>query len=102
AIYWWMVKFGFAIAGLLSGAIMTLVGFSPDAGVQPEGAVTGLRLFYSGVPILGTAISLLVMRTYDISEERAHEIRAAIERKKAQKSSSAYLPGKLRLLARAG
>lgn len=103
AIYWWMVKFGFAIAGLLSGAIMTLVGFNPDAGVQPEGAVTGLRLFYSGVPILGTLIAMLVMRTYDVTEERAHEIRAAIERKKAaKKSSSAYLPGKLRSLIESG
>jgi GPH family glycoside/pentoside/hexuronide:cation symporter len=30
AIYWWMVKFGFAIAGLLSGAIMELVDFVPS------------------------------------------------------------------------
>jgi GPH family glycoside/pentoside/hexuronide:cation symporter len=49
AIYWWMVKFGFAIAGLLTGSIMSFVGFTPDAATQPEGAVTGLRffLFYS-------------------------------------------------------
>lgn len=103
AIYWWMVKFGFAIAGLLSGAIMTAVGFSPDAGVQPEGAVTGLRLFYSGVPIFGTLIAMLVMRNYDVTEERALEIREAIDRKKGvSKSSSAYLPGKLQLLQKGG
>jgi GPH family glycoside/pentoside/hexuronide:cation symporter len=35
AIYWWMVKFGFAIAGLLSGAIMSFVGFTPGAATQP-------------------------------------------------------------------
>ena len=103
AIYWWMVKFGFAIAGLLSGAIMTLVGFAPDAASQPEGAVDGLRLFFSGVPILGTAIAMLVMRKYDVTEERAHEIRAAIEKKKAaKKGSSAYLPGKLLSLKEKG
>lgn len=82
AIYWWMVKFGFAIAGLLSGAIMTVVGFSPDAATQPEGAVAGLRLFFSGVPILGTVIAMLIMRNYDVTEERSHEIRAEINRKK--------------------
>ncbi len=82
AIYWWMVKFGFAIAGLLSGAIMTFVGFNPDAGAQPESAITGLRLFYSGVPILGTAIAMFVMRNYDLTEERANEIRRVIERNK--------------------
>lgn len=103
AIYWWMVKFGFAIAGLLSGAIMTLVGFSPDAGTQPEGAVDGLRLFFSGVPILGTVIAMVVMNNYDVTEEKAREIRTAIERKKAaKKSSSAYSPGKLLTLKEKG
>ena len=82
AIYWWMVKFGFAIAGLLSGAIMTLVGFSPSAAVQPEGAVDGLRLFYSGVPIFGTLLAMWVMRDYDLDEERATEVHAELERRK--------------------
>ena len=53
AIYWWMVKFGFAIAGLLTGAIMSLVGFVPDT-INSEASITGIRLFYSGLPILGT------------------------------------------------
>ena len=30
AIYWWMVKVGFGIAGALSGVIITVVGFNPD------------------------------------------------------------------------
>ncbi len=103
AIYWWMVKFGFAIAGLLSGAIMTLVGFVPNAAVQPEGAVEGLRLFFSGVPIFGTVIAMLVMHKYDVTEEKAHEIRAAIEKKKAtKKGPSAYMPGKLLVLKEKG
>jgi glycoside/pentoside/hexuronide:cation symporter, GPH family len=87
AIYWWMVKLGFAIAGLLSGAIMSFVGFTPNAVSQPEGAVIGLRIFFSLVPILGTLIAMWIMRDYDVSEERALEIRAAIEQKKASHSS---------------
>ncbi len=83
AIYWWMVKFGFAIAGLLSGAIMSVIGFTPDAAVQSDGAVTGLRLFYSGIPILGTSIALWVMRDYDLNEARAQAIRTAIDQKKS-------------------
>jgi GPH family glycoside/pentoside/hexuronide:cation symporter len=31
-----MVKFGFAIAGGLSGLIMWVVGFDPTLSVQPE------------------------------------------------------------------
>ncbi len=83
AIYWWMVKLGFAIAGLLSGAIMSYVGFVPDADTQPEGALTGLRLFFSLVPIIGTLIAMWIMSDYDVTEARAQEIRAAIEQKKA-------------------
>jgi GPH family glycoside/pentoside/hexuronide:cation symporter len=82
AIYWWMVKFGFAIAGLLSGAILSLVGFDANAETQTEGALIGLRAFYSGLPILGTFIAILVMRTYDVTEERANAVRAELDKRK--------------------
>jgi GPH family glycoside/pentoside/hexuronide:cation symporter len=82
AIYWWMVKLGFAVAGLLSGAIMSLVAFTPGAALQPEGAVDGLRLFYSGVPILGTMVAMWIMRNYDLDEKRAMEVNAELQRRK--------------------
>jgi len=82
AIYWWMVKFGLAIAGLLSGTIMSIVGFDPNIVTQPEGAITGLRIFYSGFPILGTLIAMYAMRNYSINEERAKEIRMELEKRK--------------------
>ena len=83
AIYWWMVKLGFAVAGLLSGAIMSVVAFTPGAAVQPEGAVDGLRLFYSAVPILGTVLAMWIMRDYDLDEKRALEVNAELARRKA-------------------
>lgn len=95
AIYWWMVKFGFAIAGLLSGLIMSVVHFTPNAPSQPEGAVTGLRLFFSGVPILGTVVAMWLMKDYDITEEKSNAIRRELEKRKAPKISSGYMAGKL-------
>ncbi len=88
AIYWWMVKFGFAIAGLLSGAIMSLVEFTPGAASQPGGAVDGLRLFYSGVPIFGTLLAMWIMRNYDLDEKRATEVHAELERRKLRASGA--------------
>jgi glycoside/pentoside/hexuronide:cation symporter, GPH family len=88
AIYWWMVKFGFAIAGLLSGAIMSLVDFTPGAAAQPQGAVDGLRLFYSGVPIVGTLLAMWIMRNYDLDEQRAREVHAELERRKQRVTGS--------------
>ena len=82
AIYWWMVKFGSALAGLSSGLIMSAVDFTPDVASQPEGAITGLRFFYSVVPIMGTLIAMYVMRNYEITEERAVEIKGALEVRK--------------------
>lgn len=89
AIYWWMVKLGFAVAGLLSGAIMAFVAFTPGAAVQPAGAVDGLRLFYSGVPILGTLLAMWFMRDYDLDEARAQEVHTELERRKARGSAAA-------------
>jgi GPH family glycoside/pentoside/hexuronide:cation symporter len=82
AIYWWMVKFGFAIAGLLTGVIMSAVSFKAGAPTQPEGAVTGLRLFFSGVPIFGTLIAMWVMRNYDLTEKKAREIKKELDTRK--------------------
>ena len=82
AIYWWMVKFGMAVAGLLSGLIMSLTGFVADAPAQGEGVMTGMRIAYSLVPIVGSLLAIWVMRDYDLTEQRAHEIRAELERRR--------------------
>jgi GPH family glycoside/pentoside/hexuronide:cation symporter len=93
AIYWWMVKLGFAVAGLLSGAIMSFVGFSPSAAVQPDGAVDGLRLFYSGVPMVGTLLAMWIMRNYDLDEKRAMEVNAELQRRKERNADSSSSQG---------
>ena len=84
AIYWWMVKFGFAIAGGLTGTILTLVGFTSGAESQPENAIIGLRLFFTGFPIIGTLIAIYVMWDYDITEEKANEISEALAKRKSE------------------
>ena len=91
AIYWWMVKFGFAIAGLLSGLILSLIGFEQGAATQTEDTITGLRLFFSGLPILGTLIAMWVMNNYNLDEKRANEIRAELDRRKEIKTSEAIV-----------
>jgi GPH family glycoside/pentoside/hexuronide:cation symporter len=91
AIYWWMVKLGFAVAGLLSGAIMSFVSFTPGAAVQPEGAVDGLRLFYSGIPILGTLVAMWIMRNYDLDEQRATQVHDELQRRKQPTGSGASI-----------
>ncbi|MEO0586942.1 MAG: MFS transporter [Planctomycetota bacterium] len=83
AVYWWMVKFGFAVAALLGGAILKWVGFDESAPTQTETALTGLRLAYILTPMIGTAIAMLVMIGYDLDEARAQDIRSQLAARKA-------------------
>jgi GPH family glycoside/pentoside/hexuronide:cation symporter len=103
AIYWWMVKVGFAIAGALSGVIIGVVGFNPDLPTtDQQGAVDGLHAFFCFFPAVGTIIAMLIMKNYDVTEERANEIRTEIDKRKkpeTQKSSSYFHTGKLMSLS---
>ncbi|MFK8162021.1 MAG: MFS transporter [Lewinella sp.] len=104
AIYWWMVKFGFAIAGGLSGLMIAVVGFDSSLPTtDQQAAVDGLHAFFCFFPMAGTILAILIMWSYDLTEEKANQIRKAInEKKKGLTGSSAYLPGKLLALEGAG
>jgi len=84
AIYWWMVKLGFAFAGALSGLILTAVNYQSGAVAQPEGAVDGLRMFFSGLPILCTLMAIAVMWNYKVDENYAKEVRAKLDQRKSE------------------
>jgi len=85
AIYWWMVKVGFGIAGALSGVIITIVGFNPDlAAIDQQSAVDGLHAFFCFFPMGGTILAMLVMRNYSITEEKSKEISATLAKRKKE------------------
>jgi GPH family glycoside/pentoside/hexuronide:cation symporter len=79
AIYWWMVKFGAAFAGLLSGIILALVGFDQTVTVQTDVALAGLRAAFIIVPATGTLIGIWAMWNYDLDEARVTAIRAELD-----------------------
>ena len=83
AIYWWMVKFGLAIAGGLTGLIFWYIDFNSGAATQTYETMFELRMFFSAVPVIGTLFALWAMWDYDVNEEKSHEIRAQLEKKKA-------------------
>jgi glycoside/pentoside/hexuronide:cation symporter, GPH family len=97
AIYWWMVKFGTAVAGLLSGLILSLVAFKSNAPAQTDETMFWLRIFFVGIPILGTSIAIWAMKDYDVDETKALAVRDLINKRKEAKNkpSSSYISGKL-------
>lgn len=62
---------------------MAIIGFNSGAATQTEAAITGLRLSFSGLPILGTLIAIWVMWDYDLSEEKANEIKVELSKRKS-------------------
>jgi len=79
AIYWWMVKFGAAFAGLLSGLILAFVGFDQTLDVQSDEALAGLRAAFIIVPATGTLLGIWAMWNYDLNEEQVRSIRSELD-----------------------
>lgn len=75
AIYWWMVKLGQALALVLGGLVLKLVGFDQNAATQTVETITKLRLADITIPALTAALAIWVMWKYDLTEEKAREIK---------------------------
>lgn len=75
AVYWWMVKLGSAIALALSGVILGAVGFDQNSPTQTLETMTRLRIADVVVPIVTASLAIWAMWNYDVTEEKANEIR---------------------------
>ena len=82
AVYWWMVKLGFGIAALLGGFFLSAVGFKAEN--VTESSITGMRMFYTLLPIAGVIGAILIMKNYDITEEKAAQIKKELSAKKGE------------------
>jgi GPH family glycoside/pentoside/hexuronide:cation symporter len=75
AIYWWMVKLGQAIALVLGGLILSLVGFDEGAVSQTAETMTSLRIADIFIPAGTAALAIIIMWKYGLNEKRAKEIK---------------------------
>lgn len=75
AVYWWMVKLGMSLALFLGGVILSAVGFNQNVQVQSHHTITMLRIADIAVPSIAGIIAIIVMWNYDITEQKAREIR---------------------------
>jgi len=75
AIYWWFVKLGQAIALVLGGAILSLVGFDEGAVTQSAETMTRLRIADIVIPAATAAIAVWIMWKYNLNETRSREIK---------------------------
>jgi len=85
AIYWWMVKIGMSVAGLLTGVMLNASGFDVAKGSeQSANTLFILRLFDVGTTIITSGIAILVIMTFDITESKARQIRLELEKRRGK------------------
>jgi len=85
AIYWWMIKLGQAAASLISGVLLNMTGFKIAlAGNQSAETLFYMRLFDVGIPIVASLVAIYILVTFDISEDKAYEIRKQLEERRAK------------------
>tara|TARA_R110001632_G_scaffold19898_4_gene59834 strand:- start:11940 stop:13580 length:1641 start_codon:yes stop_codon:yes gene_type:complete len=84
AIYWWFVKLGQALALVLGGAILSLVGFDEGAVSQTAETMTNLRIADIVIPAATAGIAIWIMWKYSLNESRAKEIKVELVKRRGE------------------
>lgn len=82
AIYWWMVKLGQALALVLGGLVLKLVGFDGNAATQTAETLFQLRIADIFIPSITAGLAIVIMWKYSLSEQRAREIKEELEERR--------------------
>jgi len=84
AVYWWMIKLGQALALALGGLVLKVVGFEPNEAVQTASTMHYLRLADIVIPSFTSLLAIWIMWNYDLSEEKAKEIKAILVERRGE------------------
>ena len=88
SIFWWVVKLGMAVAIAGGGLLLNASGFDVALeGAQTEQTLLLMRIFDVVIPIIASILAIGMIASFDITEEKAHEIRVELERRRAVASS---------------
>jgi GPH family glycoside/pentoside/hexuronide:cation symporter len=80
SIFWWVVKLGMAAALAGGGFLLDATGFDVAlGGAQSATTITLMRLCDAVIPMVTSAIAIWAIATFPITEEKAHEVRVALE-----------------------
>ncbi|MBS4041160.1 MAG: MFS transporter [Flavobacteriales bacterium] len=84
AIYWWMVKLGQGLALVIGGFVLKLIGFDGGATTQTAETLYQLRLMDIIIPSVTAAIAAWVMWTYNLSEDKARDIKEQLVKRRGE------------------
>ncbi len=76
-------KFGWAIGTAITGWLLAFFGFQANT-VQSEETISGIKMFLSFLPAVGTILSVVFIAFYPLSETKMKEITATLETKRKE------------------
>jgi len=74
-------KFGWAIGTAVTGWLLGFFGFQANA-VQSEEAISGIKMFLSFLPAIGTILSVVFISMYPLTENKMKDITTELEHKR--------------------
>jgi len=90
SVFWWVVKVGQSVAILAGGFLLYSTGLDPALGAnQPEGTLFWLRFYDAFVPLVASAIAIVTIYKYPITERSALDVRAELEKRRGTGSVAA-------------
>jgi GPH family glycoside/pentoside/hexuronide:cation symporter len=89
SIFWWVVKLGMAAALAGGGLLLNASGFDVTLdGAQTEQTLLLMRIFDVMIPIVFSAVAIWTIASYTITEEKAHEVRVELERRRMARQAA--------------
>ena len=83
SIYWWVVKLGMAVAIAAGGFLLNATGFDVALeGAQTDRTLLLMRIYDVLIPMTASAVAIWTVWSYGITEEKAHEVRTELERRR--------------------
>ncbi len=87
SVFWWTVKLGMAAALAGGGYLLNATGFDVALGGAQSGrTIILMRLCDAVIPIIASAFAIWAVATYPITEAKANEVRAELERRRGKAS----------------
>ncbi|MBP6876309.1 MAG: MFS transporter [Candidatus Eisenbacteria bacterium] len=87
SVFWWTVKLGMSAALAGGGYLLNATGFDVALGGAQSGrTIILMRLCDAAIPFLASAFAIWAVATYPITEAKANEVRAELERRRGKAS----------------
>ena len=85
SIFWWVIKVGMAGSIALGGVMLNATGFDIALeAAQSDTALFWMRVLDAVVPAAASLLAIYVLYSYEITEDKAYEIRNQLQSRKLQ------------------